>query len=157
MERDQRRAADQELDGAADVLLRASKNLMAISVRSVLNASTEITVAQHRVLVILADHGVLTVNQIADHLGVDASNAGRHCQRLNGAGMVDRVRSESDRRSIEVVLTDAGRSLLHEVAATRRRDLRSAIEYLSQQELSAVLRGMTAFNRAVDSVERSAP
>ncbi|GAA1795833.1 hypothetical protein GCM10009795_046610 [Nocardioides hankookensis] len=153
MPRSHRATETDEIDGAADALLVTSRALVAISVRAVLNASIEITVAQHRVLVILSDHGALAVNQIADRLGVDQSNAGRHCQRLHRNGLVDRVRAESDRRRVEVVLTPAGRALLAEVSTARRGDIRAALTRLPPGEISAVVRSMSALNSALEGVD----
>ena len=153
------REARQEggLDDAADLLITASRALLAISVRSVLNASVDLTVAQHRVLLILATHGPLAVNQVAAHLGVDQSNAGRHCQRLQRSGLVDRVRSEADRRSLEVVITEAGTRVLAEVTADRRRHISAVLEQMAPAEVDAVVQSLTAFNQAAGVLEPQVP
>lgn len=143
-----------DFEVAADALLESSRALLAISVRSVLNAPVELTVAQHRVLLILAEHGPLAVGQVAALLGVDQSNAGRHCQRLHQAGLVDRVRSEVDRRSIEVVINEAGAQVLAAVTAARRHDIADVLAGLTPDEVSTVARSLSAFNRAAAERQR---
>ena len=64
--------------------------------------------AQHRVLVLLDERGALSVNDLADSLGVDQSNASRHCSRLARLGLVTRSRAAHDGRAVMVGLTPAG-------------------------------------------------
>jgi DNA-binding MarR family transcriptional regulator len=133
---------------AADTVLTSSRALLAISVRSVLAATADVTVAQHRVLVILASHGPQTVGQIAEHLGVDQSNASRHCARLDGAGMVERTRSTRDARAREVAITKAGVALLATVTASRRAQINDVLARMDPEDLRAAMQGLVAFNTA---------
>ncbi|WP_457202115.1 MarR family transcriptional regulator [Nocardioides sp. HB32] len=73
-------AADsQEL---ADAFVTESRALISVAVRPILDAPVDVTVAQHRVLVLLAARGDLTVGDIAGGLGVNPSNATRYCDSL---------------------------------------------------------------------------
>ncbi|WP_234817778.1 MarR family winged helix-turn-helix transcriptional regulator [Mycolicibacterium sphagni] len=45
---------------------------------------------------------------LATTIGWERSRLSHHLQRMTGRGLVDRVRSESDGRAVDVVLTDAG-------------------------------------------------
>ena len=55
-----------ERDRLADALLDASRALLAIAVRSVSAGMAEVTVVQHRVLVLLEARGTLSVSEVAD-------------------------------------------------------------------------------------------
>jgi DNA-binding MarR family transcriptional regulator len=133
---------------AADAVLTSSRALLAISVRSVLATTADVTVAQHRVLVVLASHGPQTVGQIAEQLGVDQSNASRHCARLDEAGMVERTRSTRDARAREVAITKAGVALLAKVTSSRRAQISDVLARMDGDDVRATMHGLAAFNNA---------
>ena len=56
--------------------------------RGVETAASDLTLAQHRVLLLLEEHGQLSVNDVAHLLGVNQSNASRHTTRLTELGFV---------------------------------------------------------------------
>src|SRR4051812_31329796 len=99
----------------ADAFITASRALIGMAIRSVDSAAEEVTIAQHRVLVLLAGRGPQTVGDIAAELAVNPSNATRHCERLSRMGLVSKQRSRSDGRIVEVTLTRAGKRLLDAV------------------------------------------
>ncbi len=92
-----------------EALTASSAALVAIAVRSVASGDPEVTVAQHRALVLLDEHGPLTVTALAHPLGVDQSNASRHCSRPARLGLVSRTAAAHDGRVVDVHLTPAGR------------------------------------------------
>ena len=135
-------------ESAADTLLATSRLLVAIAVRSLRAGDADVTVAQHRALVLLDEHGPLTVNQLAELLGVDQSNASRHARRLEHLGMVDRSRSEQDARSVEVSLTRAGKKQVAAVRAARRGEIEAVLARLSEDEVRVTVAAFSAFNDA---------
>jgi DNA-binding MarR family transcriptional regulator len=137
-----------EHDRLADALLDASRVLLAIAIRSVSAGSAEVTVVQHRVLVLLDTHGKLSVNAVADELGVDQSNASRHCTRLSGLGLVTRSRAAHDGRAVDVVLTAAGRQQVQAVRAARRREIASVLAELPDSDVRDMTRAFELFGRA---------
>ncbi|MBD8059636.1 MarR family transcriptional regulator [Cellulomonas sp. JH27-2] len=60
--------------------------------------------------------GPLGINEIADHLRLDASTVTRQVLAMEAAGFVERSRDENDGRRAVITMTDAGREAL---AATR--------------------------------------
>jgi DNA-binding MarR family transcriptional regulator len=140
---------------AADVLLTASGALLAIAIRSVAAAPVDLTVAQHRVLVLVESHPVLTVNELAEHLGVDQSNASRHCSRLASLGLVTRTRARHDGRAVEVRLTPSGRRQVQAVREARRDEIRQVLARMSDRSVRQSLRGFAAFDEAAGTRPRS--
>jgi DNA-binding MarR family transcriptional regulator len=65
--------------------------------------------------------GGVRMNELADQILYSKSGFTRVVDRMEAAGLVRRVRPESDRRSIFVVLTDEGRATL-ELARRYHRD-----------------------------------
>lgn len=137
---------------AADAFITASRALVGIAVRSIDAAPVEVTLVQHRLLVLLAAGGDQTVKALAEQLGVNASNVSRLCDRLQKLGLLARDRSPTDGRAVVVSLTVDGRELLEVVRRRRRRDIARILGQLSPDELDATVAGLTAFSNAAHEV-----
>src|SRR5437588_5238112 len=74
----------------------------------------------------------LRMNELAERILYSKSGFTRVVDRLEEAGLVQRVRPENDRHSILVVLTDQGRTTMEQA----RRHHRHAIEQHFSQHLS---------------------
>ena len=132
----------------AEEFVTASRALVGIAIRSIAASPVEITVPQHRVLVLLAAVGPHSVGELAGELGVNPSNATRVCDRLQRLELVARSRSTSDGRSVRVTITGAGRRLVQHIAKQRRRQVAKVLEGMSAVEVRSALRAMRAFNEA---------
>ena len=118
-------------DDLADAFLTASRALIGLAVRSIEAAPVDVTVAQHRVLVLLAARGDLTIGDLADGLGVNPSNATRYCDRLQRLGLVHRARSVEDGRMVQVRLTQEGQALVTAVTERRRQEIDQVLERMT--------------------------
>jgi DNA-binding MarR family transcriptional regulator len=92
----------------------------------------------------------LRMNELAERILYSKSGFTRVVDRMEDAGLVSRVRPENDRRSILVVLTDAGRHTLEEA----RRHHRQAIEQHFSRHLSDT--DIKALSRAFEKVSAHA-
>ncbi|MBI2243576.1 MULTISPECIES: MarR family transcriptional regulator [unclassified Nocardioides] len=148
--------AGDPVDAVADAFVTASRALVGLAVHSIGVGAPEVTVAQFRLLVLLAASGERTVGDVAEHLGVAQSNASRHCDRLQRLGLVARRRSRSDGRVVRVRLTDEGRALVDAVDRRRRGEVHRLLGRMTPEERSGALEAMRAFSRAADELgERS--
>ena len=138
---------------AADAFITASRALVGMAIRSIDAAAGDVTIAQHRVLVILASRGPQTVGDIATELAVNPSNGTRHCDRLYRLGLVNKQRSRSDGRIVEVSLTRAGKQLLDAVTEERRREITAVLEQMDPSFVEATIDTLSHFNRASREVE----
>jgi DNA-binding MarR family transcriptional regulator len=141
-----------ERDRLVEALTASSAALVGIAVRSVAAGPADVTVAQHRVLALLDEHGAATVTTLADHLGVDQSNASRHCSRLARLGLVDRTPAAHDGRAVEVRLTRAGRQQVRAVRDARRHELERVLDGLTDPEVRDVARAFELFHHAATRV-----
>lgn len=139
-------AADRE--DVADAFITVSRALVGIAVRSINAAPVEVTLTQHRLLVLLATGGDQTVKALAEQLEVNASNASRLCDRLQRLGMLDRDRSSNDGREVVVSLSVNGRSLLETVRTHRRHDVQRVLSQMSPTDLDTMMAALTAFSVA---------
>lgn len=132
----------------ADAFIAASRALVAMAIRSIDTVTEKVTVAQHRVLVILAARGPQTVSDIAADLAVNPSNATRHCERLHQLGLVAKQRSRADGRVVEVTLTRAGKRLLDAVNEARRHEVMTVLHRMDPDQRDGVVSALAAFNAA---------
>lgn len=135
----------------SEALLVASRELVAIAIRTVGAGPVPLTVVQHRVLVLLAEAGSLSVNEVAGQLGVNQSNASRHCSDLARLALVHRARPAHDQRVVEVRLTDAGLRQVQAVTQDRRQRIDAVLSRMSDTDATAVVRGLEAFAAAARS------
>ena len=147
-----RRRRDQsptDRDRATDAMLAISRTMTAIVARTLTEMSEEISVRQLRTMVLLSSRGPMNVSTIAEHLGVNASNASRTCDELVTLGMVARAEHDTDRRHILVVLSDEGAALVDRLMEARRRMIDGIIGRMDPGELEGLVRGLDAFSAAV--------
>lgn len=107
-------------------------------------ASYDLSLTQLRLLGILQDR-VPRIVQLAQALGLDKSSISGLIERAETRGLVERVRSTSDRRAVDVQLTREGRALGERIY----RDVREALAPLTssltpadQQRLAALMNTM---------------
>ncbi|MDT9600833.1 MarR family winged helix-turn-helix transcriptional regulator [Sphingosinicella rhizophila] len=85
-----------------------------------------LTPQQHQVLVALraADNGELSIGRLAEILLLQPHSVSGLADRLQALGMVDRVRKESDRRTIHLRLTDRAKELMSSLSLAHHNELR---------------------------------
>lgn len=141
-----------DLDSATELLVTASRALVAISARSLARVEDQVTLPQYRALVVLAGwQGVRPVD-LADALDVSPSTATRMCDRLVRKGLIDRIHRDSDRREVEVRLSGSGRALVNDVTSRRRRDLRRVLARIPDDEQRRLVEALRIFNAAAEEL-----
>lgn len=146
---DARTAGEQQIDeqiddDLVDAFLNASRALVGVAVRSLAAGDSDLTLPQHRALVLLTLRGPQRVRDLADLLGVNSSTATRHCDRLQRRGLVSRERSADDGRAVCVSVTDVGRRVVEQVTNARRGQISAILRTMpvpSRAPLLAALRG----------------
>ena len=98
-----------------------------------------ISIIQTRLLGVLRDRKP-TMNELATLLGLDKSSATGLVDRAERRGLVARVPSSADRRSVLVALTDAGRALVVECAAGFEADVAALLAPLVAADRDALSR-----------------
>ncbi|HET7067002.1 MAG TPA: MarR family transcriptional regulator [Nocardioides sp.] len=142
-------------DRLADAVLGTSRTLLAIALRSVSAGRPDVTVVQHRVLVLLDRQGTLSVSAVAESLEVDQSNASRHCTSLERRGLVTRTRAAHDRRAVDVAISADGRRQVQAVRDARRREIVRVLGRMSDQTVAEVTHAFEAFRDAADAVDEA--
>jgi len=70
------------------------------------------TLPHYAVLLALVDFGSLAPHELARHLGMRRAHVSTYVENLSQGGLVQRQPNPDDRRSVTVVLTEAGRGLV---------------------------------------------
>ncbi|HWR38297.1 MAG TPA: MarR family winged helix-turn-helix transcriptional regulator [Patescibacteria group bacterium] len=77
-------------------------------------ACCRMTMAQCHALVEIGRAGTLSLNALADFLGLDKSTVSRSVENLVVQGLAERQVDPEDRRYVQIALTPAGRTLYQE-------------------------------------------
>ena len=112
---------DDDVAELASAVLTASRVLVGVSAMSLAAAEERMTLAQFRVLGMLANHGEIKLVTLADRLAVNPSAATRMVDRLVDGGYVSRQVNPDGRQEVLLRLTKAGRRIVDEGTTRRRR------------------------------------
>jgi DNA-binding MarR family transcriptional regulator len=121
---------DEDLDAVIGAVLRATQAFVGLALRSLTVAGAAITLAQYRMLATLDAGDRQNVRDLAARLGVDRSTATRMCNRLVGAGLIERGEDPSDRRAVIISLTPEGRGVVAAVTRARRDNVAALLRSL---------------------------
>lgn len=124
--------------------LRASRALVAIAARSMAGL-TDITLAQYRALVVLAQQGPMRAGDLAEALGVQPSSCTRLADRLVHKALIERRPAADSRREVEISLSPAGHALVSDVAQRRVAELGAVLDRAGHQAQDLIIRGFEAF------------
>jgi len=113
-----------------DVLVQTSFEVIAIVTR--VGAEHDLSLTLVRMLGILRDR-TLTMAQLADYLGLERSTVSGLVDRAERRNLVTRTASASDRRSIQLSLSDAGQALAHGAVGTVSERLTPIVQKLSPE------------------------
>lgn len=97
--------------------------------------------AQLRALLVIDRTDRLSLGQLAEALGASASATSRLCDRMQTAGLVERVAADN-RRGITLTLTPSGRRLADWVTGQRRAALQRLLSTMSPAGRTALEQGL---------------
>ena len=130
--------SEREEGNAAEQVARSFKRAMA-AVRRLRGREThrpgELTDAQYGLLFCLRDQAQMSVRDLAYAADLSPASVTEMLDGLAAAGLVDRQRSDRDRRVVHTSLTDSGRGLVEERRARFEPRFRAALEPFSENEL----------------------
>ncbi|MEU6464051.1 MarR family transcriptional regulator [Streptomyces sp. NPDC046976] len=137
-----------DVDAVTRAVLTASRLLVAVSARSLAAVEERVTLAQFRMLVVLATRGATKLVALAELLQVAPSTAMRMVDRLIAAGLADRQPNPDNRRETLLRPTEEGRRIVADVTAGRRAEIAAIVERLRPTERLALIEALNAFNEA---------
>jgi DNA-binding MarR family transcriptional regulator len=100
----------------------------------------DITMAQAKMLYVVATAGELSMSEIALRLGVTVSTSSGAVDRLVDLGLLARSEDPSNRRQVRVSVTETGSRTLGQLRELSTRHLRNMLELVSDEELDVIER-----------------
>lgn len=100
----------------------------------------DVSMAQIHVLATLHEQDGMTVGALAEALAISAPSASAVVERLVERDMVQRERSEDDRRTVHLSLSRKGRELFEEMHGLGADHFRRVLDRLSDEDLGEVAR-----------------
>lgn len=102
-------------------------------------AADGLTLQMYRVLAVLQERHQLSLGELAKLLRIEMSTLSRLVTTLKKRGMLERSRLETDGRTVSIILTEEGMSLLTTLLIPRAKYWeKKAIEGLSSSEIEAL-------------------
>jgi DNA-binding MarR family transcriptional regulator len=133
-----------------DAVLRASRVLVAVAVRSLAAIDHDVTLPQYRALVVLASRGPQRPTGLAEALAVHPSTITRLCDRLVAQRLVRRGESAVNRREVTITLTPKGRKLVDAVTERRRAEITEIVARVPTRERARMVQALHALGEAAD-------
>lgn len=109
----------------------------------------DLTIAQLRTLLVLAEEGPLVIGQIAQRLRIGLSTGGHLVDRLVQAGLAERTEDVGDRRRTVARLTAKGEDLYARLL-NRTQHMQCLIQKMREDELIALLQGLRSIRRVIE-------
>ena len=101
-------------------------------------------------LMLLRFNGPLTMSRLAELLDVSVASATGIVDRMEKKGVIERRRSEEDRRVVEVSVSEQGQQVFTTMQAEREARMARMLSSVSQKDLLALLTGLRAVRDARD-------
>ncbi|MDP5227422.1 MULTISPECIES: MarR family transcriptional regulator [Arthrobacter] len=143
-----------DLDAQVESLQRATRDFLAVAMRSVEDA-TELTLPQMRMLFALHDHGTVPSGTLATILESAGSSVTRLADRLGTGGYVERSGSPDNRSLVLLSLTEKGASAVKAVRRRREQEFRTALEELAPGTREQLSAGLTALHAHLSAASLS--
>jgi DNA-binding MarR family transcriptional regulator len=107
----------------------------------------DLSMAQMKILFILAHENPVTVGVVAEKLGIGFPTASYQVDKVERAGLVRRAEDANDRRRTLVFLTSTGEELVQRLGQGRKERLHEWLDQLAPAELQSLLDGLKAMVR----------
>lgn len=109
-----------------------------------------VSTAQVRAIVHLAEHGPLTMGDLARGLRITTPSTTGLINPLARMGLVERDRDDEDRRVVRVKLTGKAKTMAGQVVAQRRAEVQQALEGMDATAQEDFLQGLRRLAVAYD-------
>jgi DNA-binding MarR family transcriptional regulator len=146
--------ADDDTTVAAkeDVLIAIRKIIRATDLHSrQLTKSVGLTAPQLLVLRAIRDLGAVAISRLSSEVSLSQATVTTILDRLEKRGLVDRRRSEQDKRVVHALLTDAGRAVVESAPTPLQEAFSVRFEQLEAWEQSLILSALQRVAAMMDA------
>ncbi|MDK2880535.1 MAG: hypothetical protein PWQ99_310 [Clostridia bacterium] len=110
-----------------------------------------ITYSQCHALVAIGEKGCLSLNDLAELLGLDKSTVSRTVNTMVEQGLVKREEDPEDRRYVKIGLTEAGSRMLSAIESRMAECYRNIYQALPQDKRRQVLESLELLIKAIQN------
>lgn len=110
----------------------------------------QLTAPQGMLMGILAHFGKMKVSDLSEKLGLSNSTVSGIIDRLEKQGLVERTRSEDDRRVVYVDVTSTYKKNSQEHFMQMERDFEDLMKKADPQELDTIFKGLETLKRLIE-------
>lgn len=107
--------------------------------------------SQKRILILLLETGPITQRELTERLGIQPGSASEVVAKLEKTGLLTRMESEADRRTVDVILTGEGERQAKEAKSQRDERHGEMFSVLSEEEKFRLLGLLEKVNRDWES------
>ncbi|MFJ9038586.1 MarR family winged helix-turn-helix transcriptional regulator [Streptomyces sp. NPDC102406] len=104
--------------------------------------------SQFRALTVIEDQQRVNQRTLGEALGSRPSSVSRLCDRLEAAGLVERMASPTSRREVDLRLSRRGSAVLDDFRASRAREIEAVLRSMSPAHLRTLAEGLERFQDA---------
>lgn len=90
--------------------------------------------SQQRILSLLASNDKITQHELLDIMQIRAASLSELLTKLEGKGLINRVKSDGNKRGVDVAITDLGEAVVSEYAHDHQENTNELFSILSQDE-----------------------
>lgn len=139
-------------EALVSAVLIASRALVGVAARSLAAAPAGITLAQYRVLVVLASRGAQSPSNLAAELRVAPSSITRLCDRLVAKALVERNPADGNRKQVVLSISGTGRSAVDAVTRARRHEIARLVAAVAPGRRPRVVEALNDLGAAAGEV-----
>ncbi|MFE9534940.1 MarR family winged helix-turn-helix transcriptional regulator [Streptomyces sp. NPDC006691] len=121
------------------------------------SASPRLSSLQLEALLIARRVPGINLTGLAERMGAAPPAASRLCDRLEAAGLLERRRTSTNRREVELLLTAHGQVILQTLSEHRAEAIGQILQHVPSAQAEALAVGLRAFTEAVEAAESSGP
>ncbi|WP_338692977.1 MarR family transcriptional regulator [Streptomyces sp. Q6] len=104
--------------------------------------------SQFRALAVIEEQRRVNQRTLGEALGSRPSSVSRLCDRLEAAGLVERLASPTSRREVDLRLSRRGEAVLDDFRASRAREIVTVLRTMSPDQLRTLAEGLEQFEHA---------
>ncbi|MTI96871.1 MAG: MarR family transcriptional regulator [Firmicutes bacterium] len=128
-----------------EMLIRQVSFVIKCRGRDILN-DFEITPPQFNALLLLAEHGDMTIGELGSRMYLASSTATDLIDRMERNDLVERIRDTNDRRVVRLHMLENGRKMIDEVMESRKRYLDNILAHLSEAEKKKLVESLESIH-----------
>lgn len=111
-----------------------------------------LTRMQARILMELEQCGSHTIGSLGDSVCVAGANISAMCKKLEGQGLVERVRNRDDERVVQVVLTNLGKETVLEIDRLFNDKIAQCIITDAEETYKDIIVGLQKLNELMQQI-----